>query len=889
MRRVPTYYQDLVDIIGAAPGHVIGSTACLGGNLATQLIRYRDSQKDNNFDSESFYNLILQWCRQVAEVFGKGNFFLEMQPSSNKDQIYVNQKIVEISEQLDIPYIITTDSHYLKKEDAPIHEAYLNAQEGDREVRSFYETTYMMSTEELEHYMKLGLTEEQIERAYQNIRDIKEKCQDYSLLKPLKIPNLIWKPHTSSLSEEKRIYYRNCFPSIINFEKSSYEGDRILAEAIYEALEKREDFRNEETYKAIEDNLSVTWKSSVKNNAHWSAYFLNFQKIIDCCWDAGTIVGPGRGSGVGFFLLYLFSITQINPLQERTPTFSWRFLNPNRVSVVDVDVDIEGSRRSSVLKKLREVYGEERVANVATFRTEKSKAAILTACLKPGTLINTNTGLKEIEKITTKDIVYTTEGPQEVLTPTQRSYDGELYTFNTAGIGLPFSVTHNHRLLVYTNRKKKEKDGCQNYKECQLIDSYGNVLGTFLTIKQAAQYYADNYNGSFSSMYRYKTANGYSIIENPTIKNHQIQWLTAEDIQKTDFLLSPIDTQDEKINNYILFPREEQNPHKKSVTYIKDKIQLNEEFCELIGIYLAEGNINSKLHGITFTIHQDEVWLKERIIYLLENVFKITKENLSVLSKQKSQGISIQVNSTPLGRFFNKYFSGRCDKKTIGLIRKLPAKIQLYTLYGCYYGDGYGRQRNNHDYEGKITSVSYQLITDLWQIAANNGYNCSVITERNRPPQEKIAYNLMFYGKTAECLYNSKYLHLFDLKWEYQKPIEYNGKKYYPVRIRNITKERYKGEVFCLETQVHNYLLNNIVSHNCRGVGVDVDTAHYLAGLIPADRGQVRSLSQCFYGDEEAGFPPIKIFVEEMTQNFPQLWEVAQKIEGLVCGSGLPM
>lgn len=389
MRRVPTYYQDLIDIIGAAPGHVIGSTACLGGNLATQLIRYRDSQKDGSFDSEGFYDLILQWCQQMERLFGKGNFFLEMQPSSNKDQIYVNQKIVEISEQFNIPYIITTDSHYLKKEDAPIHEAYLNAQDGEREVRSFYETTYMMDTEELESYMKLGLTEEQIEKAYQSIREIKEKCQDYSLLKPLKIPNLMWKPHKTSLKEEEKIYYRNCFPSIINFEKSSYEGDRLLAEAIYEALEEREDFRNKETYKAIEDNLSVTWKSSEKNKAHWSAYFLNLQKIIDCCWEAGTLVGPGRGSGVGFFLLYLFNITQINPLQERTPTFSWRFLNPNRVSVVDVDVDIEGGRRASVLKKLREVYGEERVANVATFRTEKSKAAILTAARGMGVDVDT--------------------------------------------------------------------------------------------------------------------------------------------------------------------------------------------------------------------------------------------------------------------------------------------------------------------------------------------------------------------------------------------------------------------------------------------------------------------------------------------------------------------
>ena len=107
--------------------------------------------------------------------------------------------------------------------------------------------------------------------------------------------------------------------------------------------------------------------SSKVNNASWSSYILNLQRIIDVCWEAGSIVGPGRGSGVGFILLYVLEITQINPLREKTKTFSWRFLNPNRVSVLDVDFDIEGGRRATVLNKFREVYGSDRVSNVATF------------------------------------------------------------------------------------------------------------------------------------------------------------------------------------------------------------------------------------------------------------------------------------------------------------------------------------------------------------------------------------------------------------------------------------------------------------------------------------------------------------------------------------------
>ena len=72
-----------------------------------------------------------------------------------------------------------------------------------------------------------------------------------------------------------------------------------------------------------------------------------------------------------------------------------------------------------------------------------------------------------------------------------------------------------------------------------------------------------------------------------------------------------------------------------------------------------------------------------------------------------------------------------------------------------------------------------------------------------------------------------------------------------------------------------------------RGLGIDIDIAQYIASLIPADRGQLRSLDQCMYGDEENGWAPIKQFVFEMTENYPELWEVAHKVEGLVCGTGI--
>ena len=370
MRRVPTYYQDLIDIIGTNPGHVIGSTACLGGFLGTKILQW-----DREGRTDDFYRKIQQWCVRMEGIFGHGNFFLEMQPSANNEQLIANKIIYALSTELNIPYIITTDSHYCRKEDAPIHKAFLNAQEGDREVESFYATTYMMDTQELEGYMS-NFSEDVFQQAYQNILSIKERVQDYSLKKPLKIPSLEWKVPTIKTIPQ---FYFEKIPYLSKFYSSTFDGDRRLVELVIEKIESDPSLQREDLYEELNGNLEMTWISSEVNNTHWSAYFLNLQKILDECWNAGTLVGPGRGSGVGFVLLYLLDLIQIDKTREETVLYPWRFLNPDRKSVLDIDTDIEGGRRAEVLAHLRHVYGQDRVANVVTFKTEKSKSAIQTA------------------------------------------------------------------------------------------------------------------------------------------------------------------------------------------------------------------------------------------------------------------------------------------------------------------------------------------------------------------------------------------------------------------------------------------------------------------------------------------------------------------------------
>lgn len=369
MRRVPTYYQDIIDIIGKNPGHVIGMTACLGGFLPHLILDWAPT------NDEAKWDYIIRWCQRMEEIFGKGNFYLEMQPSPNPEQKLVNCTLLRLAKELDIKYTITLDAHYLKKEDRVIHKAYLNSQNGDREVDGFYATTYLMGHEEIRSYMS-ELSIEQIQEAYNSIIEIQNKCENYSLKKPLKIPQLPWKNFNDIMNADD---WCKKVPEFEPFLSSKYIGDKELVKAIIQKISSDVRLQNQATYDAINTCLEMTRISSDVNKAHWSAYYLNLQKIIEACWEAGTLVGPGRGSGVGFILLYLLDITQINPLWERTQTFPWRFLNPARVSVLDVDIDIEGGRRAQVLNHFREVYGSDRVANVLTLGTEKSKSAILTA------------------------------------------------------------------------------------------------------------------------------------------------------------------------------------------------------------------------------------------------------------------------------------------------------------------------------------------------------------------------------------------------------------------------------------------------------------------------------------------------------------------------------
>ena len=237
MTRVPTYYQDLIDIVKPNSGHIIGSTACIGGFLPRKILQWVGTNDPTLWDK------IKNWCFLMQGIFGEKDFYFEMQPSNNPEQVTVNKTLLKLSQELNIPYIITTDSHYLKKEEAPIHKAFLNAQDGEREVDAFYASTYMMSTTELEEYFKY-FDNDVLQMAYNNIQGIKNKCEDYSLLRPLKIPELKWKTVDKEIPEPEFSKLIAQIPMLNTFMNSPYKSDKYLVGAVVDGILRHPDLQN---------------------------------------------------------------------------------------------------------------------------------------------------------------------------------------------------------------------------------------------------------------------------------------------------------------------------------------------------------------------------------------------------------------------------------------------------------------------------------------------------------------------------------------------------------------------------------------------------------------------------------------------------------------------
>lgn len=384
--RTPTKMSDVEAVIGTNKGHVVASSACLGSQLSQWIMDIMDNQ-ENQERVDMRKRQIVDFIKWNEDTFGKGNFFLEAQPPSyiegeqQDKQAFVNDYLLTIGKAMDIPWIITTDFHYLSKDLLPIHSAFLNSNDvGDeREVEDFYATAYLMDREEVIEYFTNYWDKTDILIALENTNKIGARAKRYDLRKKQVIPKIDL--------EQGWVLEPDFFPTEYPYTEkmlnSQYEQDVYLMYLIQKGMKEHlalEDY--DETFKRVEQEVAEFWYVSDIIEDRLGAYFVTIAKLVEIMWEEGdSLVGVGRGSAVSSIISYLLGVTQINPLKMPVEMPFYRFIDRERAEMADIDIDTQSNKRAQVFQAIKNYFesmGGE-VVNCCTYGTLGAKSAIQTA------------------------------------------------------------------------------------------------------------------------------------------------------------------------------------------------------------------------------------------------------------------------------------------------------------------------------------------------------------------------------------------------------------------------------------------------------------------------------------------------------------------------------
>lgn len=324
------YYKPRVDMEVLEKYHegIIALSACLAGEVQRNLVR-------------GMYEEAKEVAYRYERCFGKGNFFLELQDHGIPEQKLVNQQLLRMSQETGIELVATNDVHYTNAEDAEPHDILLCLQTGKKladEDRMRYEggQYYVKSEEEMKSLFPYAL------QALENTQKIADRCHVEIEFGHTKVPH---------------------------FEvPEGYDSWTYLNKLCHEGLDKRYGADAPKYLQKLDDELAV-----IKNMGYVD-YFLIVWDFIHYAREHDIMVGPGRGSAAGSLVSYTTGITDIDPV--RYNLIFERFLNPERVSMPDIDVDFCFERRQEVIDYVVEKYGKDCVTQIVTFGTLAARGVI---------------------------------------------------------------------------------------------------------------------------------------------------------------------------------------------------------------------------------------------------------------------------------------------------------------------------------------------------------------------------------------------------------------------------------------------------------------------------------------------------------------------------------
>lgn len=308
---------------------LIATSGCVGGEVA-QLIHNGNYQEAKRVAGE------------FSEIFGKGNYFIEIMRHGIEIEETTGPALIQLAKELNLPLLATNDLHYVKKSDARAHDALLCIQ-----TKATINETDRFKFGSQEFYLKTPAEMREL------FADVPEACDNTLLINER--ANVQLERHKQLLPE---------FPVPQGHDQESYLRERVEI-----GINKR--YKNEPSKEVLDQ---VEYELGVINQMGFPAYFLIVEDLVAYAKKVGIRVGPGRGSAPGSMLSYALGITGLDPL-EHGLIFE-RFLNPERISMPDIDMDFDERRRSEMIAYSTEKYGEDHVAQIVTYGTIKAKAAL---------------------------------------------------------------------------------------------------------------------------------------------------------------------------------------------------------------------------------------------------------------------------------------------------------------------------------------------------------------------------------------------------------------------------------------------------------------------------------------------------------------------------------
>ena len=377
MERVPTLKTELKEVMQRYKGHVIATSACMGGELSTNVLLMKKSEEIDDIEGRRFYyNNIVNFIEYCLDIFGD-DFYIECAPSTANDQILVNKTLQRIAEVYNIKMTVGTDSHYLEAKDRFVHKSYLNSKNGDREVDSFYEFSRLMDPTECRTLLKYSFDDEFITTIFNNSNELMKKIEFFSLEQHQDIPRVEVKDYPKTTPTWDK-HIDDEYPTLRALYNSDDVQERYWINECANALSKIGKNQDKRYWDRLEEEARVKKIIGEKLNTCMFAYPNTLKHYIDLFWKCGSTVGAGRGSACSGLNHYLLGITQLDPIEWDLPF--WRYLNEERVELGDIDLDLAPSKIDKIFEEIRKERGELGLVQVCTFGTEGTKSAILTAC-----------------------------------------------------------------------------------------------------------------------------------------------------------------------------------------------------------------------------------------------------------------------------------------------------------------------------------------------------------------------------------------------------------------------------------------------------------------------------------------------------------------------------